>query len=120
MSGKKADLIKNIYRFNQNYSFDNIEYGTKIIDVTSKRSGKRYRPPRGGIMKKEAVVSGETAPFGAKTDDQEVREKAGKLLFTDHGWTQVRGNGNVMLVDKYVDTIDKAMSEFKKAAKKKL
>ena len=82
-------------------------------------------------MKKEAVVSGETALFGAKTDDQEVREKAGKLLFTDHGWTQVRGNGNVMLVDKYVDlqsdtnvdayvnTIDKAMSEFKKAAKKK-
>lgn len=48
------------------------------------------------------------------------------------GWTQVRGNGSVMLVDKYVDlqsdtsvdayvnTIDKAMSEFKKAAKKKL
>ena len=117
--------------------------------------------------------------FGAKTDDQEVREKAGKLceslnvdavavaeyyffyedglltlantakpvvmvdvvlidkkgnkhLFTDHGWTQLKGNGSVMLVDKYVDlqsdtsvdayvnTIDKAMSEFKKAAKKKL
>lgn len=48
------------------------------------------------------------------------------------GWTQVKGNGSVMLVDKYVDlqsdtsvdayvnTIDKAMSEFKKAAKKKL
>ncbi|MBR3850873.1 MAG: hypothetical protein IKJ76_02340 [Fibrobacter sp.] len=36
------------------------------------------------------------------------------------GWTQVKGNGNVMLVDKYVDTIDKDMSEFKKAAKKKL
>ena len=56
MSGEKADLIKNIYRFNQNYSFYNIEYGTKIIDVTSKRSGKRHRPPRGGIMKKEAAA----------------------------------------------------------------
>lgn len=43
-----------------------------------------------------------------------------KNLFTDHGWTQVKGNGSVMLVNKYVDTIDKAMSEFKKAAKKKL
>lgn len=55
-----------------------------------------------------------------------------KNLFTDHGWTQVKGNGSVMLVDKYVDlqsdtsvdayvdAIDKAMSEFKKAAKKKL
>ena len=30
-------------------------------------------------MKKEAVVSGETALFGAKTDDQEVREKVGTL-----------------------------------------
>ena len=67
-----------------------------------------------------------------KEETANVREKAGKLLFTDHGWTQVKGNGNVMLVDKYVDlqsdtsvdayvnTIDKAMVEFKKAAKKKL
>ena len=127
----------------------------------------------------EAVVSGETALFGAKTDDQEVREEVGKLcealnvdaiavaeyyffyeeggllptaratpvamvdvvlidkkgnklLHTDHGWTQVKGKGNVMLVDKYVDlqsdpsvdayinAIDKAMGEFKNAAKKKL
>lgn len=143
-------------------------------------NGWRYMTPQGmHELPYEAVVSGETALFGAKTDDQEVREKVGtlceslnvdavavaeyyffyedglltlantakpvvmvdvvlidkkgnKLLFTDHGWTQVKGNGNVMLVDKYVDlqsdtsvdayvnTIDKAMSEFKKAAKKKL
>ena len=61
-----------------------------------------------------------------------IDKKGNKLLFTDHGWTQVKGSGNVMLVDKYVDlqsdtsvdayvnTIDKAMAEFKKAAKKKL
>jgi hypothetical protein len=143
-------------------------------------NGWRYMTPQGmHELPYETVVSGETALFGAKTDDQEVREKVGtlceslnvdavavaeyyffyedglltlantakpvvmvdvvlidkkgnKLLFTDHGWTQVKGNGSVMLVDKYVDlqsdtsvdtyvnTIDKAMSEFKKAAKKKL
>lgn len=143
-------------------------------------NGWRYMTPQGmHELPYETVVSGETALFGAKTDDQEVREKAGKLceslnvdavavaeyyffyedglltlantakpvvmvdvvlidkkgnklLFTDHGWTQVKGNGSVMLVDKYVDlqsdtsvdayvnTIDKAMAEFKKAAKKKL
>ena len=143
-------------------------------------NGWRYMTPKGmHELPYEAVVSGETALFGAKTDDQEVREKVGKLcealnvdaiavaeyyffyeeggllptaratpvamvdvvlidkkgnklLHTDHGWTQVTGKGNVMLVDKYVDlhsdpsvdayvnTIDKAMDEFKKAAKKKL
>jgi hypothetical protein len=61
-----------------------------------------------------------------------IDKKGNKLLHTDHGWTQVKGKGNVMLVDKYVDlhsdpsvdayinAIDKAMDEFKKAAKKKL
>ena len=143
-------------------------------------NGWRYMTPQGmHELPYETVVSGETALFGAKTDDQEVREKAGKLceslnvdavavaeyyffyedglltlantakpvvmvdvvlidkkgnklLFTDHGWTQVKGKGNVMLVDKYVDlhsdptvdayinAIDKTMDEFKKAAKKKL
>ncbi len=143
-------------------------------------SGWRYMAPTGmHVLPYEAVVSNETALFGAKTDDQEVRESVGKLceslnvdaiavaeyyffyeeggllptaratpvamvdvvlidkkgnklLHTDHGWTQVKGKGNVMLVDKYVDlqsdtsvdayinAIDKAMGEFKKAAKKKL
>ena len=143
-------------------------------------SGWRFMTPAGmHALPYEAVVSGETALFGAKTDDQEVREEVGKLcealnvdavavaeyyffyeeggllptaratpvamvdvvlidkkgnklLHTDHGWTQVKGKGNVMLVDKYVDlqsdpsvdayinAIDKAMGEFKNAAKKKL
>ena len=143
-------------------------------------NGWRYMAPTGmHVLPYEAVVSNETALFGAKTDDQEVRESVGKLcetlnvdaiavaeyyffyeeggllptaratpvamvdvvlidkkgnklLHTDHGWTQVKGKGNVMLVDKYVDlqsdtsvdayvnAIDKAMGEFKKAAKKKL
>ena len=143
-------------------------------------SGWRYMTPPGmHELPYEAVVSGETALFGAKTDDQEVRESVGKLcealnvdavavaeyyffyeeggllptaratpvamvdvvlidkkgnklLHTDHGWTQVKGKGNVMLVGKYADlhsdptvdayinAIDKVMGEFKKAAKKKL
>ena len=143
-------------------------------------NGWRYMAPTGmHVLPYEAVVSNETALFGAKTDDQEVRESVGKLcealnvdaiavaeyyffyeeggllptaratpvamvdvvlidkkgnklLHTDHGWSQVKGKGNVMLVDKYVDlqsdtsvdayinAIDKAMGEFKKAAKKKL
>lgn len=143
-------------------------------------SGWRYMAPPGmHVLPYEAVVSGETALFGAKTDDQEVREEVGKLceslgvdaiavaeyyffydeggllptaratpvamvdvvlidkkgnklLYTDHGWAQVKGKGNVILVDKYVDlqsdpsvdayvnAIDKAMDEFKKVAKKKL
>ena len=143
-------------------------------------NGWRYMTPKGmHELPYEAVVSGETALFGAKTDDQEVRESVGKLcevlnvdaiavaeyyffydeggllptaratpvamvdvvlidkkgnklLHTDHGWAQVKGKGNVMLVGKYVDlhsdpsvdayinAIDKVMGEFKKAAKKKL
>ena len=43
-------------------------------------NGWRYMTPQGmHELPYETVVSGETALFGAKTDDQEVREKAGKL-----------------------------------------